>query len=79
MQLKIKIDEKTSPKNYDVNLQKWEGEGGHNADAARQDQLTQAPLKKGQQFEVLSAKTTMEEGQKYQVVEVKPLEMDKRY
>ena len=72
MEIKVIIDQ--SNKNLDVDLQKWEGEGGQpfdNDDNAPEN--TPGLLKDGQKFEVLDTHLEEKDGQMIQVVEIKPL------
>lgn len=79
MQIKIKLDNKRE-KDVNLRMQKWEGEGGQ-----VYDEPDDAPanreglLKNGQRFEVLDTHLERDEdGRQYQVVEIKPLEAEKR-
>lgn len=73
MNLKIKLDEQTVPKEYNKHLQKWENEGGPPVNARHDLDQIEAPLKVGQKFEVLSGKIVEEDGGIYYQASIKPL------
>lgn len=79
MQIKIKL-ENYREKDVNLGMQKWESEGGQpynpsEGAPANRDGL----LKDGQRFEVLDTHLQEDDdGQQYQIVEIKPLEAEKR-
>jgi len=79
MQIKIKLDNKRE-KDVNLRMQKWEGEGGQVYDDSNEAPANRAGLlKDGQRFEVLDTHLERDEdGQPYQVVEIKPLEAERR-
>ena len=78
MRLKIKLENQGHDKDLDLDLQKWEDEGGGPVHLGTEEPHTGGLLKDGQQFEVLKSHLQEENGYWYQVVEVKPLEAEKR-
>lgn len=77
MEIKVLVDQ--SNKEVNVDLQKWESEGGHpyeNDDNTPEN--TPGLLKDGQKFEVLDTHLEEKDGQMIQVVEIKPLNAEKR-
>lgn len=79
MQIKIKL-ENHREKDVNLRMQQWESEGGHlynQSDGAPENR--EGLLKNGQRFEVLDTHLRQDEnGERYQIVEIKPLEAKKR-
>ena len=76
MEIKIKLDKDTVPKEFNPELNKWEGEGGQPVDENFELHSLEAPLKNGQVFEVVKGEIIEENGEKLYKAYIKPLDSE---